>query len=132
MEFSDWILAKYKEWGADKFGQAASISAFAKLFDAPPQLVSKWMTDANKGGKIPRSAKYINALAAVYGDEVYRVLGLVKPEEELIDLDQLGPEDRAAVAAALSEAGLPVNSDDDFKRVIRAFAANGIKVMRRR
>lgn len=125
MNFSDWITQKFVEWRGKRIGNSASVKEFAKLFGASQQLMSDWMKPSERGGKAPRSAKYINALAAVYGDEVYSVLGLVKPDEEIISLDQLAPEDREALEAAMSEIG---TFDGDVGRVIKILEAHGIRI----
>ena len=54
-----------------------------------------------KGGKVPRAKKYINALAAVYGDEAYEVLGLSKRGGEALSIDQLSEDERAGLEAFL-------------------------------
>ena len=78
MEFSDWITQKFIRWRGDRVGRGSSVADFAKLFGATQPVLSMWM---KKGGKRPKSAKYINALVAVYGDEVYQILGLTPPAQ---------------------------------------------------
>jgi len=98
VEFSDWITEKFVEWRGGRVGQSASVAEFAKLFGASQPLVSGWM---KAGGKVPRAKKYINALAAVYGDEAYEVLGLSKRGGEALSIDQLSEDERAGLEAFL-------------------------------
>ena len=98
MEFSDWITGKFVKWRGERVGNSASIAEFAKQFGAPQPLVSGWM---KAGGKVPRAKKYINALAAVYGDEAYEVLGLSKRGGEALSIDQLSEDERAGLEAFL-------------------------------
>ena len=76
MEFSDWITQKFLAWRGDKIGKGSSVVEFVKLFGTTQSLMSQWM---KKGGKTPQSAKYINALYSVYGEEVYKLIGLARP-----------------------------------------------------
>lgn len=126
-DWARWITQKYDEWRNGKYGNAASIAEFARKFGASHQVVLGWF-----GGTIPQKAKYINALVSVYGDEVYSVLGIVKPDEEIININQLDPESREILSSAFEEAGFPVNSEEDLRRVIKALEARGVKVTRRR
>jgi hypothetical protein len=98
VEFSDWITKKFVEWRGERFGQSASIAEFAKVFGASQPLMSEWM---KKGGKIPKSKKYVDALIQIYGDEVYEILGFQKSEEDI--LKRLPPERAARMRAALNE-----------------------------
>ncbi len=101
MLFSDWITRKYIEWRGDRVGNEGSITEFAKLFGASQPVVSNWMT---KGGKIPRSQKYLTALFKVYGKEVLEVLGIQEPETVYQDIELLPPEWRDRLRAATEEA----------------------------
>jgi len=101
VEFSDWITGKFVKWRGERVGNSASIAEFAKQFGAPQQLVSSWMKPVAKGGKVPRAKKYINALAAVYGDEAYEVFGLSKRGGEALSIDQLSEDERAGLEAFL-------------------------------
>jgi hypothetical protein len=128
--WSKWISDRYEEWRKGKRGNAASIAEFARQFGASHQVVLGWMSEDKE--TIPTKAKYVNALVAVYGKEIYTVLDIVGPDEEVISMDQIEPEDRAVLEAALRDAGLPVNSEEDLARAIKAFEAHGIKVTRKR
>jgi hypothetical protein len=115
MDFSEWILRKYLNWRGDSIGNDKSITQFAKIIGVSQSLMTQWM---KKGGKVPSSQKYITALANVYGDEVYTVLGLpvpaaVQPVELDLPLD-LPPAFRALMIAAGNElsAALIANKID--------------------
>jgi hypothetical protein len=97
VDFSDWITKKYIEWRDIKTGRSASIAEFAKLFGASHQLMSKWM---KKGGMVPKHKRFVDALVKVYGNEVYEVLDLPRPEVE--------------PRAALLAAGFPVDFIDEL------------------
>jgi len=97
VDFSEWITQKYIEWRDKKTGRPASIAEFAKLFGASQQLMSNWM---KKGGMIPKHKRFIDALVKLYGNEVYEVLDLPRPEGE--------------PRAALLAAGFPVDFIDDL------------------
>jgi hypothetical protein len=91
---SGYITQKYVDWRGKETGNKKSIARFARdVLKLSPQIVNEWMNR----GKIPRKGEYINALAAVYGEEVYSILGIVAPGKEIIDLSQLEPADRAQV-----------------------------------
>ena len=76
MTFSNWLRQKYFEWRGDRIGHSASVTEFARLFGASQPLMTEWL---RVGGKVPTSPKFINALVAQYGYEVYDVLGLSRP-----------------------------------------------------
>lgn len=99
MEFSTWITKKYLEWRSDKIGNAGSIVEFARRFGASQQLMSEWM---KPHGKKPRSHKYINALVAEYGNEVYVVLGLeISPNP--LPIEKVPPALRERLEGAMRE-----------------------------
>jgi hypothetical protein len=107
MDFSDWITNKYIEWRGRSLGRSGSVAEFARLFNASQPLMSQWM---KKSGKVPTSQKYIHALVAQYGDEVYEVLGIAKsPDEQLSPIQRqilkiyndLSPEAQARFLATL-------------------------------
>lgn len=100
MEFSEWITKKYLEWRGDKIGNDGSLAEYGKMFNATHQVISLWM-NKEKGIK-PRSHKYIHALAAIYGDEVYDVLGLERVESAL-PIDRIPPDTRERLGRAIKE-----------------------------
>jgi transcriptional regulator with XRE-family HTH domain len=111
MDWTDWINRKYVEWRGQSRG---TIQEFAQYIGVSQALMSLWM---KRGGSKPNSPANISKLVAIYGVEVYEVLGLPVPAEE-IPLDQL-PEDLQAdlrgflyeVPAALDAAGVDAGSE---------------------
>lgn len=99
MEFSDWFTKKYLEWRGNNIGNSGSITQFARLFGAPQSLISEWM---KKGGKIPKSKKYIDAIIARYGDEVYDFFPDL-PRDGNIPISQLPPPLRRRLSLATRE-----------------------------
>lgn len=77
VNFHHWITKKYIEYRGDAIGNERSIADFATRIGVSPQLISNWM---KVGGGVPKSKKAIDALARIYGLEVYDVLGLARPD----------------------------------------------------
>lgn len=95
MEFSEWISKKYAEWRGDAFGNDRSVSQFAALLGVKQVSLSEWMN----GKYAPKSQQHINRIAVYYPD-VYEVLGLDPPPDELSCV----PEPyRSRISAALAE-----------------------------
>lgn len=128
MKFSDWIRGKYIKWREDKIGNSSSVVEFARQFGASQQVMSEWM---KPGGRVPTSKKYVNAILEKYPDDpdVYKVLGLVEPDAEVLArFDQLSTEDRAAFEAA----GFPMKTAEDFERMTTTLLSRGINMTRKR
>jgi transcriptional regulator with XRE-family HTH domain len=127
VDFSNWITQKFIDWRGDRHGRGSSVADFALLFGASQQLVSDWM---RKGGKKPRAAKYINALAAVYGDEVYEVLGLRKPPDDFAQFPEpLASHLRAAsdeIESLLNSGRFPPNSPEHAEAAREIFKRHGL------
>jgi hypothetical protein len=135
VDFSDWITQKYIEWRDKKTGRPASIAEFAKLFGASQQLMSDWM---KKKGKIPKHKKYIDALIARYGLEVYDILSIPQPEEgprssllaagfppEFVDSVLAAREE---FTAELSSRGIETDTPEARSIIREAFARHGIQL----
>ncbi len=73
MDFYDWIKKKYSDWSGGK----KSENQFAVYIGISQATLNAWM---NKTRGIPTSKKIINKLVERYGDEVYDVLGLTRPD----------------------------------------------------
>jgi acyl carrier protein len=99
MDFSDWITRKYIEWRGDAIGNTRTITEFADWIGVTQSVMSSWM---KRGGRVPRHQQTISKLAARFGDEVYDVLGLERPEVS-IPLDQLPASVRERLEAAIKE-----------------------------
>ncbi len=92
-------------------------------------LMSQWM---KKGGKVPRSQKYISALVKCFGDEVYEVLGLPAPES--VPIEALPPAVREALLAAtreladtLAERRIDPDSDEAEALTVSIMEKHGFK-----
>lgn len=128
MEFSEWITQKFIEWRGSTVGHAGSVAEYARLFGATQSLMSQWM---QRGGKTPNSYKYLNALSAMYGKEVYEVLGLQAPETVY---DSLPGDFRSRLEAAareleaeLQRRRLTGNEPEALPIAIEIFERHGFK-----
>ncbi len=95
MEFSEWMNKKYIAWRGDSRG---TISEFAEFVGVKQQVMSSWM---KHGGNAP-NASSLAKIASKYGGEVYTVLGLPHPSQD-ISLYLLPPALRAKLEVALAE-----------------------------
>ncbi len=133
VEFSEWIEKKFLEWRKDRYGKGTSVAEFAKTFGVSQQLMSSWM---KKGGVEPKHTKYINALAAVYGSEVYEILGLEPPVQSGLNLPGSFPPEfksrlESAVAeinATLAARGIVEDSPAAYALAAEIFAKHGLTV----
>jgi transcriptional regulator with XRE-family HTH domain len=102
VSFHEWIMKKYVAWRGDAVGNERSITEFASYIGVSQQLMSNWM---KPGGNVPKSKKSIDALARVYGLEVYDVLGLQRPdpfgEIEALARAAKTPEEKATIREKL-------------------------------
>ncbi len=131
VEFSEWITKKYVEWRGARVGRGSSIADFAKEFGASQPVMSRWM---KSGSNPPTSAKYVNALYQMYGDEVLEVMGIEKPLES-IDLAQLPDELRERLSAAITELnmayereGVEAGSPEAFDLAVKLLGKYGFDV----
>jgi len=79
--FSSWITRKYVEWQA-KEGKRKTIEEFAAYLGTSRPLVNMWMNGNKKPGK-----ENIKILAELFGNEVYDILELPRPNpyKQVID-----------------------------------------------
>lgn len=84
-KFDAWIAHKYIDWRGDKIGREGTVSAFARWVGVTQSTMSYWMS----GNNTPDSAASINALVARFGGEVYDVLGIIPPSNDVITLTTL-------------------------------------------
>lgn len=129
MEFSDWFTKKYVEWRGPSVGNDRTISDFADWIEISQPLASQYM---KKGGKVPKSQKVIQKIAAKY-PEVYDVLGLERPDS--IKVDHLPSDLRTRLESALSEInetiaarGIKPDSDEGVRTASQILARFGFKV----
>lgn len=130
VDFHDWISKKFIEWRGERIGRGSSVAEFGKLFGASQQVVSRWLS---KDGDIPRSQKYISALVAVYGDEVYEVLEITKPSTD--PFDQLPTALQSRIKSALAEINsiyatrsIPSDSPEALSVAVEVLAKFGFTI----
>lgn len=135
MEFSNWIEGKFLNWRNEKIrkhGKGTSVAEFARQFGVSQQLMSKWM---EKDGPKPTHAKHISSLAAVYGNEVYEVLGMDPPSESFTLTGPFPPELKSTIEAAVNEvnsslaaAGLTADSPAALELAVTILSKHGLNV----
>ena len=81
--FTDWINRKFVEWQANE-GRRKTIEEFAAYLGTSRPLVNMWMNGNKKPGK-----ENINILAELFGNEIYDVLDLPRPNPYLQKLNRL-------------------------------------------
>lgn len=82
-KFPDWITRKFVEWQA-KEGRRKTIEDFASYLGTSRPLVNMWMNGNKKPGR-----ENINILAELFGNEIYDVLNLPRPNPYLQKLNRL-------------------------------------------
>ena len=92
--FPSWITRKFVEWQASE-GKRKTIEEFAAYLGTSRPLVNMWMNGNKKPGK-----ENINILAEIFGNEIYDVLEIPRPNPYLQNQYQLDGE-RASLAAQL-------------------------------
>jgi hypothetical protein len=129
MDFSDWITKKYIDWRGERVGSESTVTAFADFLGVPQPSMSSWM---KKGGKTPKSAKYITLLAVKY-PEIYDVLGIEPPETQE-ELEGLPPAFRRRIRSAtaevnrlMEERGLSGEDPEAEELTIQIFEKWGLK-----
>jgi transcriptional regulator with XRE-family HTH domain len=83
MKFSDWITRKFLEWQANE-GRRKSIEDFAAYIGVSRPLLNMWMNGNKKPGK-----ENIKLLAEIFGNEIYDILDLPRPNPYLQKLNRL-------------------------------------------
>jgi transcriptional regulator with XRE-family HTH domain len=82
-KFPDWITRKFVEWQA-KEGRRKTIEDFAAYLGTSRPLVNMWMNGNKKPGK-----ENTNILAEIFGNEIYDVLDLPRPNPYLQKLNRV-------------------------------------------
>lgn len=78
MDFADWLKAKFIEWEQSQ-DRRQSYSAFARYLGVRQSSLSQWMN-----GGYPPGLENVTKIADKLGPEVYDVLGLVRPDDDLV------------------------------------------------
>jgi len=82
-KFSDWITRKFVEWQANE-GRRKTIEDFAAYLGTSRPLVNMWMNGNKKPG-----TENIKILAEIFGNEIYDVLDLPRPNPYLQKLNRI-------------------------------------------
>ena len=88
--FSNWITKKFVEWQAAE-GKRKTIEEFAAYLGTSRPLVNMWMNGNKKPG-----GENIKILAELFGNEIYDVLDLPRPNPYLQKINRVWefiPED---------------------------------------
>ena len=112
MEFKDYLLIKLQEYERH-VGHRASINEFADYLGVSRSLLSYWLA-----GKIKPSIPNVQLLAETLGNEIYTILGLIPPDENLQYLERnwerLDPDLQQRIIKLVSEnTGVPYNTNHE-------------------
>ena len=81
--FSKWLEARFLEWQS-KSGERQTVGSFADYLDVSRPLVSMWMN-----ARRTPSAENQKILARYFGNEVYDVLNVERPDPNLEKIQSL-------------------------------------------
>ena len=85
-KFSNWITGKFLEWQA-KQGKRKTLDEFAAYLGVSRPLLNMWMN-----GDKPRPGQAnIKMLSEVFGDEIYDVLDLPRPDPFMLYVQKTSP-----------------------------------------
>ena len=110
-KFPDWITRKFVEWQAAE-GRRKTIEEFAAYLGTSRPLVNMWMNGNKKPGK-----ENINILAEIYGNEIYDVLDLPRPNPYLQKMNRVWEFIPEEVQKKLSEEAEKYEAQNVSKRV---------------
>jgi len=82
--FNMWIQIMYLDWQSNVVRGRASLDEFADYIGYSRSLVSMWMS----GKRLP-TEEGIKRLAELFGDEIYDVLGIPRPNPFLQKLNRI-------------------------------------------
>lgn len=112
IKFRDFIRDKFADWRGKGRG---SLADYAKFIGISQQVASNWYN-----GKLKRPPDVVtyNLLIEKYGDEVYDVLGIVRPEKSTFDsivsdLQELS----AAIKSIKSNNGTVNATPEDIEKI---------------
>lgn len=93
MNFPQFLTNKYLEWQTEQ-GERKTVADFARYIGVKQSSISMWWNGSNTP-----SGESIRLLAQKFGLEVYDVLGLPRPDEDLAFItqnwDNVSPEFRS-------------------------------------
>lgn len=82
-KFSEWITTQFLEWQTEQ-GKRKTLEEFAGYVGVSRPLINMWMNGNQKPG-----AENINILAELFGNEVFDVLDLPRPNPYLQKLNRI-------------------------------------------
>ena len=85
MDFSSWMMEKFKEWEQDQPRGRSSFTAFARYLGVKQPSLTRWMAGDN-----PPDAGNIQKLSEKLGPEIYEILGFARPSIPSITIPLLG------------------------------------------
>jgi hypothetical protein len=104
--FPDWFKREYRRWSRSQPGEEDFL-AFCSLLGYTPEIVLSWM----HGESIPQNGEILG-IARMFGVKIYKVLGIPKPDKELLkayaSFSNLAGELRSKAAYALWEADVEI------------------------
>lgn len=102
-KFPSWFSKAYNRWKKSQPGEE-NFPAFCDLLGYPATKVMSWL----QGESYPDGPEVLS-LAGLFGENVYGILDLPKPDPDLLKifccLKQLKGQDRSKLAMAIFEAG---------------------------
>lgn len=110
--FSNWITRKFVEWQARE-GKRKSIEEFSTYIGVSRPLLNMWMNGHKKPGR-----DNIDLLAEIFGNEIYEIMGLPRPNPYQQRANQnweFLPEDRQKEIAEEAERYATQNQIQRFE-----------------
>ena len=98
MQFKDWITHKLIEYEVST-GTHITVSEYANHIGVAQSVLSQWMN----GTRTPSHQKSIDKLAAIFGEEVYQVLGK-ETTQRYNPISAAPPAIKSKLSAALADA----------------------------
>lgn len=86
MKFPEWITQKYLEWQAQQ-GKRKTVEEFAAYLGVSRPLINMWMN----GDKPRPGTANIKLLAEIFGNEIYDVLDLPRPDAFMTYIQKTSP-----------------------------------------
>lgn len=123
MELSTWLLTQYEKWRSES-DSAKTLADFAAYLDVPPTSLSNWI---NAGSKM--RADTISKISEKLGPEIYDVLGLHRPSD---DISKYPPEIKSALAKAIKRVdklGIRADSEESINIFIEELSKVDSKVI---
>lgn len=109
--FPQWINRKFVEWQASQ-GKRKTVEEFAIYLGISRPLLNMWMNGNKKPGR-----ENINLLSEVFGNEVFDVLGLPRPNPYLQRVNRLWEFLPESVQKKIAEEAEKYEATNEVQRV---------------